>query len=1058
MNDQKQRDQALNIESSFIVQAPAGSGKTELITQRYLKLLGSSEEPENILVMTFTNRAVDELKLRIVSALSNAQVEPPKEPHKLITYNLALRVLNQSKKRNWDLLRHPSRLKVITIDSLSNLIVSRFPSLDQLIPHRTIIDSYEYEFIYRQAAENTLLLINDDEYKSSVSSVLLSLDNHVDRFYRLIEEMLAKREQWLPRLFIDGALDISSLESISKTLITDYLEDLRGIAQNPLGDNFFSLLKVSKREDISQISKLPGSSIKDLKDWRAIADILITKSSKNWRKKIDVTIGFPAEMKDEKNQLRKFIDGLYSEFELKKLLINLHNLPSEHFPEFTKKYITDIAQVLKLSVAELKVIFDEKGLQDFSEVSLQAINALDTREELTDIALLLDYQIKHVLVDEFQDTSYSQLNLIQKLVEDWQQDDGKTIFFVGDPMQSIYKFRESQVGIFLEVVRSGIANLDIKPLILSTNFRSTQSIVRENNEIFANIFPNEDNLILGSIHYSKSTPFSKEEQKNAISFYVFSPNQDQEEAEEIVKIIKQSLLRNQEKEIAVLVRSRSHLSQVSSALQKNNINFESLKTESLRSNLFTRDLLSLTRALLSLSDKLAWLSILRAPWCGLKLKDLLALSKTSDQTIFKQLMNVESVQNLSDDGIKRAQHIFLATKEAIFSEGKFTFVERFSFVLEMLYKDHYLEEQEKNIKTQFLKLLNHCESNQVLNIKTIESMLQDLYAPSRSSNLKLMTIHQAKGLEFDIVIIPGLGKKGRNDNLPLMQMQEFSDNHVLLAPIKPTDEDSESETYLYLQYLKKQQSHFELMRLLYVAMSRAKQEVHLLGALSKSGKPTTGSFLSLLSDYYEDNVIHINSQNESSLEIEQPPKLLRNKILMPPLVRKQNYVDGLNNSPKAFDLIYQGALGTIVHFYLEHAEFNPSSLSVDTMLRERGVPSRLLNSLSDTILSLLKNTKRDKNFEWIFKYRESTEVESEFSNSTQTIIVDRLFVEDGVLWIIDFKTSSLHEGENINAFIERQKNAHQGQIENYKGVLEEFFQLPSKSALYCPAASQLIFL
>ncbi|MDA7441771.1 UvrD-helicase domain-containing protein, partial [Candidatus Pseudothioglobus singularis] len=138
----------------------------------------------------------------------------------------------------------------------------------------------------------------------------------------------------------------------------------------------------------------------------------------------------------KKNQLRKFIDGLYSEFELKKLLINLHNLPSEHFPEFTKKYITDIAQVLKLSVAELKVIFDEKGLQDFSEVSLQAINALDTREELTDIALLLDYQIKHVLVDEFQDTSYSQLNLIQKLVEGWQQDDGKTIFFVGDPMQS----------------------------------------------------------------------------------------------------------------------------------------------------------------------------------------------------------------------------------------------------------------------------------------------------------------------------------------------------------------------------------------------------------------------------------------------------------------------------------------------------------------------------------------------------------------------------------------------------------------------------------------------
>ena len=81
MNDQKQRDQALNISDSLIVQAPAGSGKTELITQRYLKLLGSADVPENILVMTFTNRAVDELKHRIISSLNRAKLPPPKEPH-----------------------------------------------------------------------------------------------------------------------------------------------------------------------------------------------------------------------------------------------------------------------------------------------------------------------------------------------------------------------------------------------------------------------------------------------------------------------------------------------------------------------------------------------------------------------------------------------------------------------------------------------------------------------------------------------------------------------------------------------------------------------------------------------------------------------------------------------------------------------------------------------------------------------------------------------------------------------------------------------------------------
>ena len=89
MNDQQERGQALNISESFIVQAPAGSGKTELITQRYLKLLGCADQPENVLVMTFTNKAVDELKHRIINALNQVKMTAPKEQHKLTTFQLA---------------------------------------------------------------------------------------------------------------------------------------------------------------------------------------------------------------------------------------------------------------------------------------------------------------------------------------------------------------------------------------------------------------------------------------------------------------------------------------------------------------------------------------------------------------------------------------------------------------------------------------------------------------------------------------------------------------------------------------------------------------------------------------------------------------------------------------------------------------------------------------------------------------------------------------------------------------------------------------------------------
>ena len=496
MNDQKQRDQSLNISDSFIVQAPAGSGKTELITQRYLKLLGTADVPENILVMTFTNRAVDELKHRIISSLNRARLHPPEEPHKRKTFDLASKVLEQSNLKEWDLLNHPARIKIITIDSLSSLIVSRYPSIDQLIPPQTMINTYEYEQIYQEAAENTLLLIEEDEYQASISSVLLYLDNHVDRFYRLIVQMLSKREQWLPKLYIKGALDISLLEVLAQELIVEYLETLRNAASEILGKSFFNLLEINTRDDISKINKLPGTTIEDLADWQSISELLITKSTGNWRKKIDANIGFPAELKEEKMVFKEILVGLDSEDEFKKILNNLANLPSAYFPESTSKEINDIAQVLKLSVAELKMIFKEKGLQDFSEVGMQAINALDSREEVSDIALLLDYQIKHLLIDEFQDTSYSQLSLIEKLVDGWQKGDGKSIFFVGDPMQSIYKFRESQVGIFLEIMKSGIGSLKINSLTLNSNFRSNKSIVEKNNKIFSQIFPNQDNLLL----------------------------------------------------------------------------------------------------------------------------------------------------------------------------------------------------------------------------------------------------------------------------------------------------------------------------------------------------------------------------------------------------------------------------------------------------------------------------------------------------------------------------------------------------------------------------------
>ena len=131
MSDARARERAIEPASSFIVQAPAGSGKTELLIQRYLKLLAHVKIPEEILAITFTRKATEEMRTRITSALEAAQNPPPEilEPHQRLTRELALAVLQQNEKYQWQLLDFPRRLRISTIDAFCANLVRQMPFL-----------------------------------------------------------------------------------------------------------------------------------------------------------------------------------------------------------------------------------------------------------------------------------------------------------------------------------------------------------------------------------------------------------------------------------------------------------------------------------------------------------------------------------------------------------------------------------------------------------------------------------------------------------------------------------------------------------------------------------------------------------------------------------------------------------------------------------------------------------------------------------------------------------------------------------------------------------------
>ena len=120
-----------------------------------------------------------------------------------------------------------------------------------------------------------------------------------------------------------------------------------------------------------------------------------------------------------------------------------------------------------------------------AEISDSANKSISDEDDPSDLSLIMDYKIKHILLDESQDTSQRQYQFIKNLINGWEQDDGRTLFLVGDPMQSIYRFRNARVSLFLSISKNGIGSLMPHNLVLTNNFRSGGILVENFNKIFS---------------------------------------------------------------------------------------------------------------------------------------------------------------------------------------------------------------------------------------------------------------------------------------------------------------------------------------------------------------------------------------------------------------------------------------------------------------------------------------------------------------------------------------------------------------------------------------------
>ena len=702
--DQAAREESLRTTTSFLVQAPAGSGKTELLTRRMIGLLAEVDQPENILAITFTIAATAEMRARVLVKLKEAATPEGSKDPGLASARAALA---HSEKQGWDLLQQPQRLNIQTIDAVCLTIAHQTPVLARLGGSLSPTDKPQP--LYDLAARRTLAHLGDNTELSSALSALLQLRNaSLNDCQKLIAGMLDKRDQWgrvlpfagqheswakvrtrleepLQRLHTNTVKKAQSLFAKYATFEPDFTFLLAHACGNlGPGSEFTLLEKVTHFDDLIS-----------LEHWQCFSKFLLT-GDHTWRKQLH-KIGFTSGKQGEAARAKFYsaVATLQAEPALLAMLKELRALPPAAYSDEESQTLQHLLVILRYAVAELRLVFAEREVVDFVELGLAATQVLRNEQgKANEVAADVAARWSHVLVDEFQDTSRSQYQLLTLLAEGWESGGHATCFLVGDPMQSIYMFRQAEVELFERTKRYGLgkdtAIVSLTSLELKTNFRSHAGLVDRLNEIFRVVFAStaeEGDSEEYRVAFVPSVAH-KQAPRNAPGVQIHplllpskaTPEESAEaidrEARRVVSIIREAEPRREAAErlgkepfrIAVLVRAKTHLALIARKLRLAGTLFRAVEIEQLGERQEVRDLAALTRALLHPMDRIAWLTVLRAPWCGLSLADLHTLCGNDDPGFKSQPLIVllrERVGLLTPDGQIRARRVHAVLEDGV---------------------------------------------------------------------------------------------------------------------------------------------------------------------------------------------------------------------------------------------------------------------------------------------------------------------------------------------------------------------------------------------------------
>jgi len=1068
--------------ASVFVSANAGTGKTKLLTDRVLRLLLSGAPADAILCVTYTRAAAAEMRNRIFKRLADWAIIPAKALGEDLE-NMGIHTPSQDMRRRArslfaEILDNDDGPRVETVHSFCQSILRRFPIEAGVAPHVQLADDDEQSRLKAMARANILYHPSPE----LAASVLL-----------IAEAVSEGRADEIVNDFINRAVGLDSPDCLAR-IESHFRDDLGVVSADTERDMLMARL------DLIQVEKL-----------RAVSVALQTSKSKiqiDRGAKMAVWLAQTGEGRIEK--LSFLVDALFSAGKPRKQLSNADiRKTSPQIDAIQKQAIETIKPLLPDRAAQIcrdrtmalyrfGMAFNQeysrlkiqRGLLDYNDLITHTNNLLAASEAAQWVAWKLDNGIQHLLIDEAQDTSPAQWKLLRRLVDEFFDGEGasphrastatslpRTMFAVGDFKQSIYSFQGAD-PLVMNKNRSELSGrakaiqADFRDVPLSVSFRSASPILDLVNKTIPD---------LGGIDDFTTHEMARSGAGGFVELWPVVKGNDDFGAEmlaatHLARRVKSWIGKRHlpsgdlvgAGDILILLRKRGRFFELLlSALQIANVQVAGADRMQLAEQIEIQDLLALGDVMHLADDDLQLAAVLKSPLFGMSEDQLYDLAYNRGKaSLMSRLMahrGADGALGKMADQLARWQS--RAEYESVFGFFSFVLVDggRQKFrdrlgraVDESL--DHFLNLAQNFALGGGVSLLEFLTA-----IRSSGGEVKRDMDASGTDEVRIMTIHGAKGLEAPIVILPDmLASRGKSE--PVLPAADGSVHYWLppsdLARPAFVDEARQAATTLRTE---------EDNRLLYVAMTRARDGLVIGGWEKPNGvRRLDGSDYALLSAAIKATKTAIENEDGTvSITAEQTAKIDDKREKEPKLPPKKPVDDtadwlfrpapmddksgrpirpsqpGLDHDPQslAAGVAKQNAqsrqiglaYGKLAHRLLEQLPATDAAVRRDRAVQiagqSRDVPDAMAASLIDKLLTLIDLPA----FAPLFSKDALVEVPINGRLNGIGIAgqIDRLFIDDKRIILADFKTGQPRENAIPRSYLH--------QMALYDGLLQKIY-------------------